>query len=437
MLGPKFLHNHFPWQETPEGVYYAVVEAQVAALELERVIPKIKTLFERDDKFFANIKKRDVEKISNRLMRVPLELRPGGSFQYFNADGGDLGRGGGPTFDKATLNSVFMSENIEYTKLTQWATDDDRKAIVNSVRRLTATAFDELRRQIDSQCMQSGNGVIGVVTSDTPAGGSNVIVCATDGHGVRLMRYGQPVQIFDATLTTNRGNGTISQWDVPNKTVSITPQIAGVVAGDVIVTSGIAAPSALPALFGVPYHHSNASVGTWLGFNRSTTPEIRASRVNAANAALTLPLPRLAINLIGNRIGIDNNFSPDAWMHPAQQQAYEEIGQLVTIINKQPNGDGLNMYFGGKMQMAGAPVRPHFNWDTGRIDFITNDVWGRAEILPLGFYTTDGRKIFEIRGASGGVATAEIFYMVIGMQLFVSNPAGCAYIDNLQVPPGY
>jgi hypothetical protein len=176
----------------------AVAEAQVAALELERVIPKIRVLFERDDKFYANIKKRDVEKISNRQMRVPLELRPGGNFQYFNADGGDLGRGGGPTFDKATLNCVFASENIEYTKLTQWSTDDERKAVTNAVRRLTATALDELRRQLDAQMMQPGNGVIGTVTSDTPAGGSNVISLATDGFGARLMRYGQVVQVFDS-----------------------------------------------------------------------------------------------------------------------------------------------------------------------------------------------------------------------------------------------
>ena len=69
----------------------AVAESQVAATELEKVIPKVRVLFERDDKFYANIKKRDVEKISHRQMRVPLELRPGGSFQYFNPDGGDLG----------------------------------------------------------------------------------------------------------------------------------------------------------------------------------------------------------------------------------------------------------------------------------------------------------------------------------------------------------
>lgn len=416
----------------------AVVESQVAALELEKVLPKIRVLFERDDKFYANIKKRDVEKISNRQMRVPLELRPGGSFQYFNPDGGDLGRGGGPTFDKAVLNSVFLSENIEYTKLTQWATDDARKAVVNSVRRLTATALDEMRRQLDSQMMQAGDGVIGTVTSDAPAGGSNVISLTTDGFGARLMRFGQKVQVWDTTLTTNRGSGTITQWDVENKVISLTPQVAGVVPTDKIVTDGLASPASLPALFGVPYHHSNASTGTWLGFSRSTTPEIRANRVNAGASALTLPLPRLAMNKIGNRVGMENSFEPRAWLHPCQQQAYEEIGQLVSIIQKASKEEGLNMYFGGNnMQLAGAGVSPSYSWDKTRIDFVVNEVWGRAEILPIGFYTTDGRKIFEIRGASGGVAAAEIFYMVVGMQTFVSNPAACSYIDQLAVPVGY
>lgn len=415
----------------------AVVESQVAGLELERVIPKVRVLFERDDKFYANIKKRDVEKISNRQMRVPLELRPGGSFQYFNADGGDLGRGGGPTFDKAVLTSVFVSENIEYTKLTEWSTDDERKAVTNAVRRLTATALDELRRQLDSQMMQAGDGVIGVISNVSTAGGVDTYTLGTDGFGARLVRYGQTVQVFDTTLATLRGSGVITKWDVENKIIDVTPAIAGAVATDKLVTNGIASPTALPALYGVPYHHSNASTGTWLGFSRSATPEIRANRVNGASAALTLPLPRLAMNKIGNRVGIDNTFKPTAWMHPCQMQAYEEIGQLVSIIQKVAKEEALNMYFGEGMQMAGASVKSSFNWDKTRIDFIVDEVWGRGEILPIGFYTTDGRRIFEIRGPSGGVATAEIFYMVVGMQTFVSNPAACAYIDALAVPSGY
>jgi hypothetical protein len=95
------------------------------------------------------------------------------------------------------------------------------------------------------------------------------------------------------------------------------------------------------------------------------------------------------------------------------------------------------MYFGDKMEMAGAPVKTSFNWNKSRIDCIVDEVWGRGEILPIGFYKTDGRNIFEIRGASGGVATADIFYMIVGTQFFVNNPAACSYIDNLAIPAGY
>lgn len=415
----------------------AVNEASVAGLELERVRPKVEVVFERDDKFYATIKKRDVEKTSNRQVRVPLELRPGGSFGYFNPDGGDLGRGGGPTWDKAVLTCVFLAEAIEYTKLSEWATDDSRKAVINSVRRMTATALDELRRQLDAQLMQSGNGVVGTITGVSTAAGVDTYTLTTDGFGARLVRFGQTVQVFDSTLATLRGSGVITTWDVANKTIAVTPAVALSQAGDLLVVNGISSPNSMPAIYGVPYHHSNASTGTWLGFSRAVTPEIRSNRVNGGSAALTLPLSRLAINSIGNRVGIDNQFKCNAWMHPAQKQAYEEIGQLVSIIQKQASEQGLNMYFGDNMQLAGAPVRDSFNWDNTRIDFVAESVWGRAEILPIGFYTTDGRKIFEIRGASGGVATADIFYMVVGTQFFVNNPAATAFIDSLAVPSGY
>jgi hypothetical protein len=414
----------------------AVADSNVVALELEKVLNKIRTVFEYDDKFYSNIEKKNVEVISNRQMRVPLELRPGGNFQYFNPDGGDLGRGGGPTWDKAILNCVFVSENIEYTKLTEWATNSDRKAITSAVRRMVARATDEIRRQLDGQAMQDGTGTVGTISAASTSGGVDTYTLNADGFGARLVRFGQVIQVFDSTLATLRGSGTITQWDVAGKTIQVTPAIAGATTNDLLVVNGISAPASVPALYGVNYQHSAASVGTWLGFSRANTPEIRSNRVNAASSALTLPFARLAINLMGNRVGIDNDFNPNAWMHPCQKQAYEEIGQLVSVIYKEPSDQKLNMYFDG-MQLAGAPVRTSFNWNQKRIDFVDNDVWGRGEILPLGFYTTDGRHIFEIRGSSGGVATAEIFYMVTGFQFFVNNPAATAFIDTLAVPSGY
>lgn len=415
----------------------AVTESQVVALELERVIPKVRTLFERDARFYAAVEKKDVEKVSNRQMRVPLEMNAGGAFGYFDPDGGDLGRGGGPAWDKAVVSCVFMAEAIEYTKLTEWATDSDRKAITSAVRRLTATALDETKRQLDSQCMGTGNGVVGVISAVSATATYDEYTLGTDGFGARLVRQGQTVQVFDTTLATNRGNGVITFWDVENKIIRVAPAISGSTATDKLVVNGITTPTSLPALLGVPYHNSNASSGTWLGFDRATYPQVRASRVNGSSAALTLPLPRLAVNKIGNRVGIDNTFKPQAWTHPAQAQAYEEIGQLMSVIHKAPKEEALNVFFNDNMQLAGAPLKTSFSWDKTRIDFIDPSILGWGEILPLGFYTTDGRKIFEIRGASGGVATAEIFYMVVGRQMFANNPAALAYIDALAVPSGY
>ena len=164
----------------------AVVESQVVALELERVLPKIAVAFERDDKFYAAIEKKQVEKVSNRQMRVPIELRPGGDFGYFQPDGSDLGRGGGPTWDKAVLTPVFMKEGIEYTKLVEWATDDSRKSIANAVRRMTADAIDEIRKQIDNQMQQPGNGVIGTISTYATSGGTDTYTLDSDGFGVKF-----------------------------------------------------------------------------------------------------------------------------------------------------------------------------------------------------------------------------------------------------------
>lgn len=415
----------------------AVSESQVAATELERVTPKVTTVFESDDMFYSSIKKRNVEVVSYREMRAPMKISPGGRFQYFGPNGQDMGRGSGPTWDKATIQPVFVSENIEYTKLAQWSTDDKRKAVINAVRELTAGGLVEIRRQIDAQLQQSGTGQVGTISAVTTAGGVDTYTLNTDGFGARLVREKQIVQVFSSDLLTNRGKGEITTWDVENKQIKVTPAVAGSIIGDVLVTDGLTDPAALPALFGVPYHHSNASTGTWLGYDRASTPQIRSNRVNGGGSALSLPSPRLVINKIGNRVGLDNNVKLTAWTHPAQAQAYEEIGQLISSIHKQAKDENLNLYFGDNMQLAGAPIRTHFNWDRKRIDFVNESTWGRAEILPIGFYTSDGRKIFEIRGASGGVATADIFYMVCGFQTWVMNPAATGYIDNLGVPAGY
>lgn len=424
----------------------ALAETQVVANELEKVQSKVPTLFDRDSMFYGNIEKRPVDKVSARDMRVPLELRPGGRFGHFDPAGGDLGRGDGPTFDKAIVSTVHLKHGVEWHKKAQWATDDSRKAVLNTFRHLLAKSMSEFRRQVDSVLMTGGDGVVATITSVNSAGGKDTYTCTTDGFGVRLLRYGQFVSIYQANLSANRVitpvagatlDGTSSQIDFidyPNKQFRIAGAAGSVGPGDKVVLSGLAGANPV-SLLGVPYHHNNASTGTWLGLDRAQNPEIRANRVAAAGP-LSPSQPRLALNKIGDRVGLESGMKVTAWMHPCQVQAYEELGQAVHVINKEARAQALDLYY-DPMQLAGAPIRKSYSWDKTRIDFIVGEVWGRAEMNPPGFYEEDGTKIFELRGPSGGVAAASIFYIVASFNTFINNPAACSYIDTLTVPTGY
>lgn len=413
-------------------------ELRAAATELERVRTALPILYDIEDTFFSRIERKNVEIVSKRDMRIPLNLRPGGYFGIYNSDGGPLGRGDGPVYDKAVININDYRYAVEYTRQAEWATDNSRKAITQTVKKLTAQAMQEIRRAFDALYQTAGNGVEAVITSWTGTG-PYTLTCTTDGFGVKLLRYGQKVDVYSADLLTKRTSAPaqITFYDGDAKQVTInSATIASLTAGDKLVVEGA---SGLPpvALLGIPYHASNASTGIWLGFNRGNVPEIRANRVDAGGQALALSQPRLALNKIGDRLGKNRMKKVEAWMHPAQAAAYEEMGQLVMVINKTTKDEGFNPYFGDMMQMAGARVMTHYMWDKRRIDFMDINTWGRAVMKEIDFYTVDGRKLFEVRDPDGGLVAANLFYIVTSFNAFVENPAELAYIDNLEVPPGY
>lgn len=412
-------------------------EIQVRGAELEQVNKKIPMLFERDGPFYAAIEKKNVEIVSNRDMRIPLELRPGGNFGQYDSDGGDLGLGESPLIDKALINTVSLKIGFQMTKKAMWSTDSARKSVLDYFKHTMAKAMPEFRRHIDALCMTSGNGVLATVASFTNAGGVDTITLTSD-VGAKLLRYGQKVNVYDATLATHRGiEKQITYIDYGLKQIQLATT-TGLVAGDKIVISGVAGPNPV-SMLGVPYHHNSSSVGTWLGFDRATTPEIRANRVDGGGAAFSLPLARLAVNKIGDRVGIDTDFALEAWMHPAQVQAYEALAQAVQHIDRGGGkNESANLYFDSAgFRLAGVPIRQSFSWPKNRIDFITRSLWGRAEMHPAGMYDSGGRKIFEMRGTSGGVAASDIFYLTVSHNLFLGNPAAGSYIDNLLIPAGY
>lgn len=417
----------------------AQTESQVVAAELERVDPKVPILFERDAMFYANVEKRPVEKVSSRDMRIPLEIRPGGLFGYFDPAGGDLGRGEGPTFEKAVISTVSFKYAVEWHKKTQWSTDDSRKSVVDSVKHLLANSMKEFRRAVDAQLMTGGDGILATIAVVSGTGPYTLTMSSTDGFGTRLLRIGHKVNIYNSTAATSRTTGDerpITSIDHENKIIVLGGgPITGIVAGDKVVASGLTGANPV-GIYGVPYHHNNASTGTWLGLDRNTYPEIRANRINAAGS-LAIPHARRALNKIGERLGMENGLKLKAWMHPCQAQAYEELGQTVSVINKGPSPtEKMDLYF-DIQQIAGVPIKKHYNWNKTRIDLVVDEVWGRAEMKPAGFYEEEGRRLFEVRGSSGGVAAATLFYLVASFNTFTNQPPGLSYIDGLTIPTGY
>jgi len=68
-----------PGQKTifiPSG--RSLTYSQIVSAEYERILPHIRTLFERDDIFYKTIRDHNVQRISSREMRIPLIIRPGG-----------------------------------------------------------------------------------------------------------------------------------------------------------------------------------------------------------------------------------------------------------------------------------------------------------------------------------------------------------------------
>jgi len=424
-------------------------EAAVAALQLEKVRTKVPLMFEREGPFYANIEKKEVEKISKRDMRIPLALRPGGYFGHWNPNGGSLGRGGAPVYDKALVNTVDLRYAIEWTTLADWAANGGRKAVINGVKKMVADAMKEFRRNVDSLALTNGSGQIGTVSAVSNSGGFDTVTLNSDGFGARLIRNGQKVTYYLSTLAATRHategvNTEVTFHDLKAKQIK-TATTTGLAAGDVVVVEGLTGDlrttqlaNAIPkSIQGVAYHHSDASTGYWQGMDRSLYPEIRANRVNA-NGQFALPFARLAVNQIGDRLGQDAlNTKLTAWMHPCQVQAYEEQGQLVSVIQKTAKEEGLNMYFNENMQMAGAPIRKHYSWDKKRIDFITFEPWGRAEMKEIDVYEVQGRTIFEARATDGAVMSSQMSYIVASFQIFHENPGLASYIDGLAVPAGY
>jgi hypothetical protein len=418
--------------------------AQSVALQLEKVRDKLPLLYERDDILLTMIQQRgDVERVSSRNMRLPLQIRPGGKAGLANMDGGDLGRGSGTLYDVAQVAPVFFRHAVEITKLVEYASNAPEKAIENTATREVKNAMAQLRSFLDKVMQTSGNGVLGtigsIITTGLPSG-----VAAQFGMakppGAQLFYYNQTVQVYDPTLTTNRGSANVLLVDPFNSLIQVDSPPTGTSVNDLIVHDGLTGAQPT-SLFGILYHQTNATTGTWLNLNRITySVELATPVVNGNNSAITPGAVRLAINRVRKALGSNQVSKLIAYTALEQEHQWEQLGVTISQIIKEGAGgraSDLDLLFTGEKSMAGVPIKSSINANQTRVDFLDLSHWGRAVMQDIDYYDVGGQTVLPIYGASGGISAAYIFYLVTGFQVWNESPRSGAYINNLAIPTGY
>jgi hypothetical protein len=422
-----------------------MANAQSVALQLEKVRDKLPLLYERDDILLTMIQQRgDVERVSSRNMRLPLQIRPGGKAGMANLDGGDLGRGSGTTYDVAQVTPVFFRHAVEVTKLVEYATNQPEKAVESAAKREVKNGMSQFRSFLDKVLQTAGNGVLGTISSVQTTGvnlisGAAGQVNLVTPPGAQLFYYNQTIQWYDSTLTTNRGSANVLLVDPFNKFIQVDNLPAGYVDGDLLLHDGVSGANPT-SLFGIPYHHNNATTGTWLNLNRATYPvELATPSVNAGNAALVPMNVRLAINKVRKALGVNQLGKLIAYTSLEQEHAWESLGVAISEIIKEggSRANDLDLLFTGQKTMGGVPIKSSINASPARIDFINLSHWGRAVMQDIDFYEIGGQTVFPIYGTSGGLAAAYIFYFITGFQIWMDSPRSGAYIYNLAIPSGY
>ncbi|MGB6718098.1 MAG: hypothetical protein WBE47_14210, partial [Candidatus Acidiferrales bacterium] len=376
------------------------------------------------------------------------QIRPGGKAGLANLDGGDLGRGSGTTYDVAQVTPVFFRHAVEITKLVEYSTNSPEKAIENAAKREVKNNMAQFRSFLDKVVQTAGNGVLGtigsIVTTGLPSGVGAQINLVTP-PGAALFYYNQTIQFYDPTLTTNRNvaanvTTNILLVDPFNKFIQIDNLPTGVSVCDAVVHDGLTGAQPV-SLFGVPYHQSNATTGTWLNLNRATYPvELATPHVAGNNAAITPGAVRLAINKVRKALGTSQVGKLIAYTALEQENAWEQLGISISQIIKEGAGgraSDLDLLFTGELTMAGVPIKSSINANQARIDFLDLSHWGRAVMQDIDFYDVGGQTVFPIYGPSGGLSAAYIFYFVTGFQVWTDSPRSGAYIDSLAIPTRY
>lgn len=410
--------------------------AQTLGLQLERVRDKVELLYERTDTLWAMIKEEsDVDTVSTRNMRVPVQALAGGNFSQWNPDGGDAGRGTGTTWDFGQITPVYFIIGTEISKLAEIATNNDVKAIENVAKVEVENSMKQFNKGLDNLLNTDGSG-----TLDT------VVATAVNQITVNLGNQffdNQVIQVWSALGGVFRGNVQILSVDPNSNILYLTGAVpGGTIAGDLLIVAGASA-TAGTSLLGIKYFQTQSNAGSWLQLARASYPgKLRTPYVNGNSGALTPQIVRRMLSQLIIAVGEDVADQQKLiwYMNVDMRAAWENTGLVVTqVIQNQLGGSESEdmLKKSTPSTMAGRKIVTSIHATKGRIDGLCLSHWFRAENQPIDYLEYGGQTIFPIYGASGGLSGASIFYFWTGVNVGNANPRCGVYSDTLAIPTGY
>lgn len=411
---------------------------QTLALQREQVRPDLVRLIPFDSSLWSQIKTRaDITTVSNRPTRVPQYLLSGGKHSFKNYDGGDLGQGSSFVTDFWTLVPVYPSAAWQYTKLTEIATNSDKKAIEDYGMRTMKEAMAEFNVFMEALLNTDGSNTLGTVTAV-----SGTTLTVSNGN---QFRDGNDYDVWSALSGVFRGTITPSSVDNNNDQLFCPSVPAGTIANDLLLVSGSSGVAGTGFL-GLLYYQVSGNTGNIGGLARSAYPgKLSTPTVNFGAAALTPAKARLMLANMQKAMGVKQpndvellwNMNLDmvaAWENaglvitsllqsPGQAKAYDPLPKAPpkTLAGRPIVGDGMGSIHATPARIDGVPMKHLF----------------RVENQPIDFYEVAGQTTFPAYGASGGLAASTIFYLWTGCNLGNDSVRSGTFGTNIATPSGY
>src|SRR5277367_3641315 len=408
---------------------------QSVALQLEKVRKNVPTAYEQEHILLDMIDKRgDVIDASTRNIRLPILIRPGGKGSQGTADFDDMGRGSGSTWDVGTLSTLQIRWAFEVSKLAEYASKGNDKAIEDVAVREVAEAMKMFKRFLDCIYQTPGNGQMDSISAIT---GTTLTVANPN-----IFFFNQDVQVYPTGLASaSRGLATVTQVDPLLKTITLNALPPGTIVGDVLVINiSQGAGGANPvSIEGLLYNHVDSASGSWNNLARSTYPEVlKTPHVAAGGATITPALRRLGENKLRRVLGVDFDEPLVAFMNVDQEAAWENVGITVTsIMDGAPKDNSHDMLARRPPKtFGGIPIKTSIHATIQRIDVLCLKHWGRGVTKEVDLFEEGGQTVFQLYGQSGGLLAGYISYFDTVFNVFMDCPRFGFFFDGLALPVG-